>query len=285
MKTVLIDSNFLAYRAKLTTGFLNYQEIPTGIMFGFLNQLITVANTLSPDKIVFFWDSEENKRKEILPTYKEKRHKNQTEEEKKEWEAAFGEFNKLSSQILPNIGFTNNFFQKGYESDDLIAKYVLDNSVYNDFYIVTGDDDLLQLLNYSRMYNPAKNKFTDSKKFKEEYKIPPNQWVEVKKIAGCSSDNIPGVPGVGEKTAIKYLNNELKKTSKKYKDIKENKELIEFNDQLVNLPFEGTKQINAEKDNQFSMKEFLRLCRDYNINTFRKEDKKEKIKTLFSNIK
>jgi len=284
MKTVLIDSNFLAYRAKLKVGNLEYNGVPTGIMFGFFNQLITVDNKLSPDKIVFFWDSKENKRKEILPTYKEKRHKNQTEEEKKEWEAAFGEFNKLSNQILPNIGFTNNFFQKGYESDDLIAKYVLDK-VYEDIYIVTGDDDLLQLLDYSRMYNPAKDKTIDAKKFQKDYAITPDKWIEVKKIAGCSSDNVPGITGVGEKTAIKYLNNELKKTSKKYKDIKENKELIEFNDQLVNLPFEGTKQINAEKDNQFSMKEFLRLCRDYNINTFRKEDKKEKIKTLFSNIK
>ena len=76
--------------------------------------------------------------------------------------------------------------------------------------------------------------------FRKEFKIDPGDWVEVKKVAGCPTDGVPGVSGVGIKRAIKYIKGEL--TGKKYQNIIYNKKLIKRNEKLVKLPFEGTKE-------------------------------------------
>lgn len=281
MKTMIVDSNFLCYKAKITMSNLQYNGIPTGVMYGFINQLLTASKKVSPHKIIFTWDSKESKRKEILPTYKEKRRDNQTEEEKQEWEEAFKQFNQLREDILPRVGFKNVFLQKGLEADDLIAKYVLEKSPNEDIYIVTADDDMLQLLHKSKIFNPAKNRIIGNKEFQEEYGIKPPDWAQVKMIAGCSSDNVPGIEGVGEKTAIKYLRGDLKKSNKTYQRIKDGKETINFNYQLVALPFKGTGSLHV-RDNEFDMREFLRFCRDYGLNSFRREEMKEEIKEHFN---
>jgi 5'-3' exonuclease len=101
----------------------------------------------------------------------------------------------------------------------------------------------------------------------------------VKKIAGCNSDCVPGVQGVAEKTAIKYLTGDLKTTTKKYQDIVNNGEVIERNHKLVVLPFEGTQRITPTADD-FNMANFLRFCRRFGLNSFRQEEKQEKIKQL-----
>lgn len=298
MRKALIDSNFLCYRAKLTTGNLQYNGVRTGVMYGFFNQLMTIAEKLQPDQFLFFWDSRENKRKEIFPEYKMKRRQDQTEEEKEEWRVAFAQFKQLRKKILPRIGFTNCFIQKGYESDDLLAQYVMDNphvieseysaevdplSIRNprENFIITSDDDLLQLLDYCHIYNPAKDRITLRDDFVSAFKIEPSQWTEVKKIAGCTSDNVPGIEGVGVSTALKYLNGELKRTTKTYQNIINGKEVIERNHDLVVLPFKGTKEVKEEQA-EFNMIEFLRLCREFGLNSFRHEEKKERIKQLFT---
>lgn len=281
MRVALIDSNYLCYKAKLTTGHFAHEGVRTGVVYGFFNQLVKIAEKIDPDKFVFFWDSRQNKRKEILSTYKEKRRQNITDEEKLEWKLAFAQFTQLRKKLLPQIGFSNNFLQKGYESDDLLASYVFAEE-YGDQekYIITADDDLLQLLDHCNIYNPSKDAVSTADKFKKEYGIDPSQWGLVKQIAGCTSDNVPGVEGVGEKTAIKYILGDLKRTHKTYEKIKNNKEVIDRNKELVVLPFKGTKNIKLKED-QFKMSEFLRLCRQFGMNSFRQEDRKEKIRSLF----
>jgi DNA polymerase-1 len=279
-KTTLIDSNYICYRAKFATGHLQYGNVRTGILFGFFNQLITAAEKTQPDQIVFFWDSKKSKRREIFPDYKIKRRQERTELEEQEWKTAYAQFNQLRKKILPDLGFNNQFLQSGYESDDLIAQYVFDYGNKEDICVVTGDDDLLQLLEYCIIYNPAKESFVDTKKFTEIYGISPSQWSEVKKIAGCNSDCVPGVQGVAEKTAIKYLTGDLKTTTKKYQDIVNNGEVIERNHKLVVLPFEGTQNVIPTADD-FNMANFLRFCRRFGLNSFRQEEKQEKIKQLF----
>jgi DNA polymerase-1 len=279
-KTTLIDSNYICYRAKFATGHLQYGNVRTGILFGFFNQLITAAEKTQPDQIVFFWDSKKSKRREIFPDYKIKRRQERTELEEQEWKTAYAQFNQLRKKILPDLGFNNQFLQSGYESDDLIAQYVFDYGNKEDICVVTGDDDLLQLLEYCIIYNPAKESFIDAKKFTEIYGISPSQWSEVKKIAGCNSDCVPGVQGVAEKTAIKYLTGDLKTTTKKYQDIVNNGEVIERNHKLVVLPFEGTQNVIPTADD-FNMANFLRFCRRFGLNSFRQEEKQEKIKQLF----
>jgi DNA polymerase-1 len=279
MNTMIVDSNFLCYRAKLTVGNLEYNGVSTGIMFGFFKQLLKAAQEVQPDRIVFTWDSKKSKRKKLLSTYKEKRRENQTEEEKQEWEEAFKQFHQLRKEILPSIGFHCNYIQTGVESDDLIAQYVLD-SEDNIIHIVTADDDLLQLLDNAYIYNPAKNKQMSRREFVRKKEIEPSQWAEVKQIAGCKSDNVPGVEGVGEQTAIQYLLGRLKRSSKKYQKIIDSQELIQFNERLVKLPFEDTKPLKS-KHNEFNMREFLYVCREFGLNSFRKDNVKEEIREYF----
>lgn len=281
MRFALIDSNYLCYRAHLTTGYLQHGSIRTGVIFGFFNQLLTIAQKLNPDQFIFFWDSKKSKRKEIFPQYKEKRRQNQTEQEIEEWRIAFAQFRQLRKSILPKLGFNNNFLQSGYESDDLIAEYVLTYGAERDRnYVVTADDDLLQLLNHCHIYNPSKDQLTMREDFFSQHSLDPSMWKEVKKIAGCSSDCVPGIEGVGEKTALKYLKGELKRSTKAYQKIIDGKDVIERNEKLVVLPFEGTELINVEEDN-FKMIEFLRMCRKFNMSSFRTDEKKEQIKQLF----
>lgn len=279
MRTMLVDSNFLCYRAALTTGHLQYGNIATGVAFGFINQLLTASKKIQPHQIIFTWDSKKSKRKEILSCYKEKRKENRTEAEEEEWQAAFTQFNQLQTEILPRIGFKNNFIQSGYESDDLIARYVIDNAS-EDIYIVTADDDMLQLLHKAKIFNMAKSKIYQNKEFQEDYGIKPPDWAYVKQIAGCKSDNVPGIEGVGEKTAIKYIKGDLKKSTKAYQKIKDGKDIINFNHQLVALPFKGTESMIIE-ENEFNMREFLRFCREFNLSSFRKDDVKEEIREHF----
>jgi len=171
------------------------------------------------------------------------------------------------------------YIQSGYESDDLIARYVFDNAS-EDIYIVTADDDMLQLLHKAKIFNMAKSRIYQNQDFQNDYGIKPTDWAYVKMIAGCKSDNVPGIDGVGEKTAIKYIKGDLKKSTKAYQKIKEGSETINFNHQLVSLPFKGTKSMEIE-ENEFNMREFLRFCRDYGLNSFRKDDRKEEIREHF----
>lgn len=277
---MLVDSSFLCHRAKNTTMALSYGELRTGVIYGFFNQFFKLAEKLEPEQILFFWDSKKRKRREIYPGYKVKnRERNEADEE--EWRTAFAQFRQLRKKILPDIGFANNFIQSGYEADDLIAQYVMSHPDEESNIVVTGDDDLLQLLDYCCIYNPAKGDFTYKSDFIWAHQIEPAMWAEVKKIAGCTSDCVPGVKGVGEPTALKYLRGELKRTTKAYQNIIDSKGVIDRNHKLVVLPFEGTKKIEAQ-NYEFSMIEFLRLCRKFGLSSFRHEEKKEKIKQLFT---
>ena len=282
-KTVLVDSNYLCHRAMHSTNNMRFNGIRTGIVFGFFQQLITLATTLRPDQFIFFWDSDSkaSERKKLLPIYKEKPKKELSEAEQEERKMAFAQFTQLRRTILPEIGFNNNIIQKGYESDDTIARYALDHGGREDIVIATADDDMLQLLDHAKIYNLYRNELYTAEKFRADYGIEPNLWVEVKKIAGCNSDNIPGVMGVGEKTAIKYLTKGLKESTKTFKDITASPEVIEFNHKLVKLPFPGTKRIEIVKD-EFSMIAFLRMCRQFGMYSFRTESKKALIRKLFT---
>jgi len=267
---VVIDCNNIAFKSAHTVGMLEYNGIPTGVIYGFFNQLFTIARSAYQNKpktdstepiFVFTWDSRHSIRKQKYPFYKDKRKQNNDPEE---MDKIFQQVNQLRDEILPQLGFYNNFVVEGYEADDIIARIC---QVYTDetIDIITGDDDLLQLLtNNVRIYNPIKGLYTN-KQFIEQYGIVPWDWVKVKKIAGCKSDNVPGVPGVGESTAIKYLKYQIKQNSKTYQKIKDNQEIIKRNGWLVRLPLPGTPEIELVT-NQFDIEEFKTICKQYGFN-------------------
>jgi 5'-3' exonuclease len=224
-----------------------------------LNQLFTLGQAVRPDEVVFIWDSRKSKRKKRYPFYKNRDH----EEPDLDLIAAFSQFSKLRCHILPELGFCNNFIQSGYEADDLIAKLVMEEPEPK-FITASGDQDLYQLLDRTDMYSMPKSvqiKQVTKRTFTEEYGIKPKDWVRVKQIAGCSSDTVPGIKGVGEATAIKYLLGQLKPESVKYKAIEAGRDIINRNEWLVKLPLPGTKKYEIDRSS-FDKFRLRDLCRD-----------------------
>jgi len=271
MKILVIDCNYLCYRAKFTTGGLSHKGIPTGVVFGFLNQLFTLGQMTRPDEVAFIWDSRKSKRKKRYPFYK---NRNKEAEPDPELLEAFIQFTQLRKHILPFLGFPNNFIQGGYEADDLIAKLVMEEPEAK-FVTASGDADLFQLLDHTDMYSIPSSKEIKTitkQSFMDEFGIQPRQWVEVKKIAGCNSDTVPGIRGVGEATAIKYLKGELKPESVKCRAIEAGHDIIKRNEWLVKLPLPGTNmpQLAHSSFSRSRLREvakdlgFTKLYQDYN---------------------
>src|SRR6185436_3339106 len=132
--------------------------------------------------------------------------------------------------------------QDGYEADDLNASICHAHPKRRKV-IVSADSDLYQLLQdnwprkgSTRVYHPITQITLDAGGFEIRYGINPQQWARLKAIAGCSSDEIPGVPGVGEKTAAKFLQGNGGPRSV---GIAFEAKLINRNLQLTTLPFPG----------------------------------------------
>lgn len=279
MRIVVIDSNYLCYRALHTTGGLSYKNIKTGIVYGFLNQLLTIAGQTRPDSVVFTWDSRQSKRRDIYPAYKRRRQKTVDEFEREEMRENFKQFRALRKEVVPNLGFEDVFKFRGFEADDIIARMVFDDRYKeHEFVVVTGDDDLLQLLDHCVIFHPMKVKWKDRYTFIKEHKITPDKWAMVKQMAGCSSDNVKGIPGVGEKKAIQYLLGKMKPTSKIYERITspESQMIINRNKELVKLPFNNTPRVDlSEAGVRTNMRFLRRTCKELGIRTLITPDKED----------
>lgn len=202
-RIVIIDGNSLINRAFYALPPLTTKDgRPTNAIYGFLTMLFRVVEDYQPDYIGVAFDKK-------APTF---RHK-----EFKEYKAGRKKMApELSVQLEPlkEILDAFNIFRielEGFEADDLIgtlAKYCDDKNI--ETLIVTGDKDALQLAT-----DKTKILFTrrgisqleiyDPEKVMEEYQVSPKQFIDLKGLMGDKSDNIPGIPGVGEKTAIKLL--------------------------------------------------------------------------------
>lgn len=253
-KWLILDCNFLCHRTKHATGGLSSGNTPTGVIYGFLKTVIALQESFNTDKVIFCWDSKSSKRKELYPEYKKKRSQKYKEwtEEEAEFEAEFRQqMAMLRSCYLKVIGYRNVFCQKGYEGDDIMASICKDLPNTSEAIIITTDKDLYQCIKHNVSMNSLSKKGTITlQSFKQEYGISPKEWGMLKAIAGCNTDEVPGVRGVGEKTCIKYLRGELKETTKAYKNItcKKGLAIYKRNRQLVILPFKGTKHFRLKED-------------------------------------
>jgi len=250
---LILDCNFLCHRAHHSTqGLTDEEGSPTGVIFGFLTSMILLQRKFDSANIIFCWDLGKSLRCEIYSDYKSNRHKppkKATPEEVKiyyeEAKTFKKEVRKIRAHIVNQLGYQNNFYSYGLEADDWIAwsarKLERDESLKAEgITIITADHDLFQCVNKrTHMYSPIKDQYLTPKSIERYYGIEPYRWSEVKAIAGCPSDGVPGVGAVGEKTAIKYLKGVLPTHFKTYKAIKKNTELIERNRKIVKLPFKG----------------------------------------------
>lgn len=195
----LIDSSSYFYRAYYALPPLtNSKGIPTGATLGYTRMLMKLIGEANIKYGACLFDSRESLRKQSYEAYKANR-KGMPEE--------------LLSQVdyLTDISYLlgcNTFKLQGYEADDLIA-YIVNNyskKLNIPTCIVSSDKDLKQLLSENVfIYDALKNKLITASGFEEEYGIKPNEYLYVLALMGDASDNIPGIKGIGEKTAFSLI--------------------------------------------------------------------------------
>jgi DNA polymerase-1 len=200
----LIDGNSIAYRAfyALPEDLATKSGQVTNAVFGFTRMLIRLLKDFHPEGIAVAWDvSRQTFRTESYPEYKAQREKAPDQ---------FRSQLPLIDEVLETLHVTQ-LRREGYEADDLIAT-LTKNAVSEgwDVLIVTGDRDAFQLIG-----GPVKVVYTrrgisdtvlaDESYVEERYGIGPDQYVDYAALRGDSSDNLPGVPGVGEKTASRLV--------------------------------------------------------------------------------
>lgn len=280
---IIIDSSALAHAARYATGDLAYQSAATGVMYGFCRQILTLSDTFQSANFIFCWDGRDYLRRQKYPDYKKSRSQEKmTPQEKKELELAYQQFEKLHGEILPALGFRNNFRVTGYEADDIIAYIVKEYD--SNFVVVSSDQDLYQLLDYCKMYLQKKKQFYTKRHFIEEFGMEPSRWAEVKAIAGCNTDNVEGIRGIGEKTAAKYICGSLKETTEAFRKISEQYAAIDLynlsqdeekvlpmilrNRELVTLPMDGFPGVDLVSDVITSFSDFESVCHRFGFKSF-----------------
>lgn len=279
---LIIDSNYIAHRVMFKMGSFSYQEKMTGVIFGFLRSIMDVHERFKPSEIVFCWDTTKSYRKILYPNYKANRGSiERTDEEVQDRSVAYYQFNELEEDILPRLGFANVFSQNGIEADDLIAQVVIDQPKDNNYrrhIIISSDNDLFQLLSLADMFFVDKKKLFTKGDFDDLWGITPADWLEVKAMAGDTSDNIPGLKGVGHKTAVKYLRGSQRSMAL-VQLVQENAALIEMNRQLMRVPHPKTKPMII-RESVFNIAEFEKVCLENGFQFFMKKEQYTKWKNV-----
>lgn len=201
-KFLIIDGNSIVNRAFFGIRPLsNKAGLPTNAIYGFLTIIKKHLDTLHPDYMAVAFDVHQ-------PTFRHKAYADY-----KAGRRAMPDELKAQMPYAKKVAAALGFLViecPGYEADDIIGTSAKMGDERGDIntYILTGDRDSLQLISDRTTVVLAKNKedvMMTREKFREEYGIEPEQFVDVKALMGDSSDNIPGVRGIGEKTALALI--------------------------------------------------------------------------------
>lgn len=204
-KVILVDGNNLIFRSYYATAYTgnvmkNSKGFATNALYGFVNMMNKIIHEEKPEYIAVAFDIGKNFRKEKYETYKDGRAKTPDELKLQM---------PVARDILNAMGI-KYFELEPYEADDIIgtfAKKCEEDPSFNAT-IVSSDKDLLQLLSDEVDIKLLKSKDYvryNPKTFKEDWGFEPIHIIDYKALAGDSSDNIPGVKGIGDKTAINLL--------------------------------------------------------------------------------
>ena len=185
---------FFGVRQQLSTS----KGFPTNALYGFINMLQKVIREEKPDYLVVAFDSPEKTfRHKIFPDYKANR------------DAPPEELSKQFPYFEPLVEAygLSSIRRPGFEADDIIGTLALKGGQEGlDVVIVSGDKDMMQLISPNvHMLDTMKNKKFMDKEVLEKFGVPPDKVIEVMGLMGDSSDNIPGVTGVGPKTAAELI--------------------------------------------------------------------------------
>lgn len=197
----LVDGSGYIFRAyfALPQNLTNPEGTPVGAVLGFTNMLLKLlTDEKAPSIAVIFDAARKNFRNDIYPAYKANR-----EDPPDDLIPQFGLIRKATEAFdIPAIE------QEGYEADDLIAAYArLAKAAGKKVVIVSSDKDLMQLVDDDvAMLDPMKQKKIGPAEVFEKFGVAPDKVVDVQALAGDSVDNVPGVPGIGIKTAAELIN-------------------------------------------------------------------------------
>jgi DNA polymerase-1 len=200
---ILIDGHALAYRAYYALGqaMSSPEGEPTSATFGFVSMLLQVLERHAPEHLGVTFDRGRSGRELRYPEYKANRS---------EQPADLAVQLDRIREIVEAFGIPI-YELAGFEADDVIGSLAVQASAAGlDSLIVTGDSDLLQLVDAHTRVEVSGRRFTDSRIYdaaavEARYGIPPDRMIQWKGLKGDSSDNIPGVPGIGEKTATDLI--------------------------------------------------------------------------------
>ena len=204
-KIILVDGNNLLFRSYFATAYngnlmRNSKGFPTNALYGFTNMINKIITEEQPTYMIVAFDKGKTFRHEKYKEYKSGR--NETPEE------LIAQFPK-AKELLGYMGI--RYYEcDNYEADDILGTLAKECDLNPDFIgtIVSSDHDLLQLISPDIDIKLLKQKDYiryNAQSFQEEYGITPIRVIDLKALMGDSSDNIPGVKGVGEKTALKLL--------------------------------------------------------------------------------
>lgn len=262
MNLLVIDGNSIMNRAYYGIRLLtNKNGEYTNAMFGFMNSYFSLKSSYAPDATVVAFDLKAPTfRHKLYPEYKAGRHA--TPEELLE------QFPRIKS-LLKALG-CYVVEVEGYEADDILGTLAAAAGENDRCYIATGDRDALQLVSGRAFVLLASNKghtLYDEKKIMEEYSVTPKQMIELKALQGDNSDNIPGVAGIGPKTAVSIIS-KYGDIDEVYKDV----DALDLSDAVKN-------KLKNGKDSAYLSRELGTIClsapieRDYSFYAAESPDK------------
>jgi 5'-3' exonuclease len=258
---ILIDVHNLGHRIYHTLQTdIQKEEIEADFLFVFLNSIQLIANKFETNNIIFAWDSKKSFRKKEYSNYKKRKRQELVIN-------IYKQFNILKKEILPEIGFKNNLKQSGIEADDIIAKVCEQEKRMNKL-IVSNDGDMRQCLDYFTWIWDGKKLLKKDEFSRQIHNLDPQVYYpKIKALAGCQSDNIKGIHGVGELTAAKYFADKRLLTKKKIGLIESEMWLMHKNLSFVKLPHEKTKDFKLTY-NDFDKERTIKIFMKYNFESF-----------------
>lgn len=276
MKLLVIDGNSILNRAYYGVRLLSTKDgrFTNGI-YGFLNIFLSLLGTYEPDSVAIAFDLK-------APTFRHKMYSEYKAGRKPAPRELVEQFAPLKELLLA-LGYTV-VEKEGYEADDILGTLSASCKEGDFCYIATGDRDSLQLVSENVNVVLASTKagqpvstLYDVEKIKEEYKVTPKQLIDIKAIQGDSSDNIPGVQGIGPKGAIDLISQ-----FGSIENIYENLENLEIK--------AGTKvKLETSKESAFLSKTLGTICLEAPISTNLEDYKikspdKDLAKRLFASL-
>ena len=261
----LIDGSGFIFRAFYALPPLtNPEGTPINAVYGYCNMILNIFKKFKPEQIIVVFDTKRKTfRNDIYKDYKANRT-----EPPEELIPQFSIIRDATDALqIPRVEMD------GYEADDIIATYTKEAEKKGvTVTIVSSDKDLMQLVNKNtKMYDSMKDNFIGIKEVEEKFGVKPSKVIDVMALAGDSIDNIPGVSGIGIKTAAELINNynNLENLLAKVNEIKQPKRKQVLIDEKENALI--SKKLVSLKDN-------IDLKNKYNSNLFEGINQKTALK-------